>query len=220
MARKELEQRKLTRTQLDLPSGSAHVVSGRIDHEITDCELSGPICGPPANQCPQPRQQLTKRERLDEVVIRAGIESAHPIVELMTSGQHQDRRPHPILAERSAYGEPVESREHHIEHDRVIFIDVGVGQRQITARHNINRVALAPKPSRNSSRQLWLVFSYQYPHGDRRVYSHVRESTMNATLDLGNRLDDCQAQAGPTCGAAGISSREALESPRSEPCRA
>jgi hypothetical protein len=51
---------------------------------------SAPSKGP-SQQCPQPGQELIELERLDQVVIRTGIEALDPIAQSVASGQHQHR---------------------------------------------------------------------------------------------------------------------------------
>ena len=41
----------------------------------------------------QPGVQLFERERLDEVVVRAGVEARDPVADGVARGQHQDGRP-------------------------------------------------------------------------------------------------------------------------------
>ena len=50
----------------------------------------------PTPQRPQPSRQFLERERLDEVVVRAGIQSRYPVAHRVACGQHQDLhiRPH------------------------------------------------------------------------------------------------------------------------------
>ena len=46
---------------------------------------------PAAQQRPQPRQQLLALERLDQVVVGAGVEALDPGLDRVARGQHQDR---------------------------------------------------------------------------------------------------------------------------------
>ena len=53
---------------------------------------SGPARGgAPAAERPQPGGQLLVGERLDEVVVRAGVEPGHPVADRVARGEHQDR---------------------------------------------------------------------------------------------------------------------------------
>ena len=48
--------------------------------------------GRAAEQRAQPRQQLAECERLDEVVVRAGVESGDAVRHRLARGEHEDRR--------------------------------------------------------------------------------------------------------------------------------
>jgi D-alanyl-D-alanine carboxypeptidase/D-alanyl-D-alanine-endopeptidase (penicillin-binding protein 4) len=52
-----------------------------------------------AGQRPEARRELFEGERLDEVVVGAGIEPGHPVAHGVARGQHQDRRLAPPLPE-------------------------------------------------------------------------------------------------------------------------
>jgi hypothetical protein len=84
-------------------------------------------------QRPQPRQELFELERLGHVVVGSGVESFDPIGELVSSGEHQDRRPVAVLPEATAHGEPVDVRHHDVQHDHVgpVILDGFEGGRSI-----------------------------------------------------------------------------------------
>ena len=55
----------------------------------------------PAQERAQAGQELLERERLDQVVVRAGVEPGDAVVDLVPRGQHQHRRPVPHPPQRA-----------------------------------------------------------------------------------------------------------------------
>jgi hypothetical protein len=85
----------------------------------------------------QARLDFLQRERLDQVVVGAGIESGQLAVERIACGQHQHRR---LLAafgaQLAADLQPVHARQVQVEHDGIERID----HRQVQAGHTVGRV--------------------------------------------------------------------------------
>ena len=82
----------------------------------------------------EPRQQLLQRERLDHVVVGAGIEPRHAVAEAVAGGQHQDRHAVAVRAQAAAYGQPIEIRHGDIEDDRVRSAYAHLRQRRLAVR--------------------------------------------------------------------------------------
>jgi hypothetical protein len=61
-------------------------------------------------------------ERLGEVVVRPGVERLGLVELAVLGGEHQDRRPVTLGPQRGAEPEPVESREHQVEDERVVAV--------------------------------------------------------------------------------------------------
>ncbi len=70
-------------------------------------------------QRPEPGEQLLERERLDQVVVGAGIEPVDPVVGGVACGEQQHRDVVPLGADAAAHLEPVDDRHHHVEHHDV-----------------------------------------------------------------------------------------------------
>src|SRR5207247_10699174 len=65
-----------------------------------------------------PAAELADRERLRDVVVGAELETDH-LVELVVSGREHDDRDAALGPETPADLEPVEPRQHQVEHDEV-----------------------------------------------------------------------------------------------------
>ena len=72
-----------------------------------------------AQQRAQPRAELLERERLDEVVVGAGVEPLHAVRDRVARGEHQHRRAVAGGAQPAADLEPVGLGHQDVEDDRV-----------------------------------------------------------------------------------------------------
>ena len=73
----------------------------------------------PAQQGANAQQQLTRVERLAQVVIRPGLESGNPILWRAPRGQQQDRRLRIVAPQHLGQLQPGLTGHHHIHHDQV-----------------------------------------------------------------------------------------------------
>ena len=114
---------------------------GRIEAQIAGLQDRRALDRTAPDERAQARRQLRERERLGQVVVRAAVEPAHPVLDRVASGQHQHRHPDAVGAQPPAGREPVEPGHHHVEHDRVV---VGRARRM--------RSASSPSPARSTTR--------------------------------------------------------------------
>ena len=98
---------------------------GAVEHEVAEGERR-PAGVDAAQQRAQPRVELAQRERLDEVVVGAGVEAVDAVVDRVARGEHQHRRAVARGAQPPADLEAVDARHHDVEHDRV---DDALGER-------------------------------------------------------------------------------------------
>ena len=101
---------ELSRTQLE-----ARQIEGErteVDHLLLGTRLGAPEDRRDA------QQQLTRLERLDQIVVGAALEPGDPIVRLASGGQQQDRD---VAGEAQApcQRHAVLVGQHHVEHDQV-----------------------------------------------------------------------------------------------------
>ena len=89
---------------------AAHLVRVRVEREVGEAQRAAPPRLDAAQQRAQPRQQLAQRERLDEVVVGAGVEARDAVVDRVARGEHQHRRAVAGLAHAPADLEAVDAR--------------------------------------------------------------------------------------------------------------
>src|SRR3954447_13391414 len=114
VSHQELEQLELAVGELDLALAAHDLAGVGIEREIADLEGGGSARRPPAQQSPDPGEQLAALEGLDEVVVGAAVEAVDPILGLGARGQHQDRHV-AVGPETAADLDPVEAGQAEVE---------------------------------------------------------------------------------------------------------
>ena len=116
------------------------------------------------------REQLGERERLHEVVVRAGLQPLDAVAHAAQRRQHEHRRLDPGGAHRLDDGKTVDARQHAVyDHDVVARLG---GEKQPVAAvlRLVDHVAAFPQPVRDESRGVGVVFNQQNLHGQRPEY--------------------------------------------------
>ena len=90
-----------------------------VDLQIAETESTSGGHATAAYHRLDPGQQLGEGKRLDQVVIRAGIQTADTVGDRVASGQHEHRRFDAALAERFQDIETVPARKTEVEEDEV-----------------------------------------------------------------------------------------------------
>ena len=139
--------------------------------QIANLEHHAALDRAAAAERPHARQQLGQRERLDQVVIGAAIQSPNAIFDGVAGGQHQHRRLDPLFAQRPTHLEAIDVGQHHIEHDHVIVGGAGPHQRVAPAVHGVGRDRVGGQPATQHRAQLDVVLYHQCAHSstDSRV---------------------------------------------------
>src|SRR5215207_9433731 len=75
----ELQQRELSARELDRVAATADFPRCRVELEVGEAEDGIAAFRGPAKQCAQTCKELLERERLDEVVVGARVQSRHSI---------------------------------------------------------------------------------------------------------------------------------------------
>src|SRR5262249_34865381 len=99
-----------------------------------------------AQQRPDAGEQLVEVERLDHVVVRAGVEPGDAVLDRVARGQHQDRYVGGAGAQPTADLDAVEPGQHHVEHDQVGQPIARRGERVRSVLGGLDLVALEAEP--------------------------------------------------------------------------
>ena len=113
-------------------------------------------------------EQLGRGERLDEVVVGAGVETRDPVLDGVAGGEQQDRGADPLRAQPAADGESVEAGHGDVEHDDVGDRALDGGERRAAVRGGDGLVALGRERPDEHPEDGWVVVDDQdaFRHAD------------------------------------------------------
>ncbi len=115
----------------------------------------------------QAREQLVEGERLDEIVVGAGVESRDAIDDRVACRQHENRHLETSGTQRARHGDAVTMRKHVIEHHGVVLVQRGVLHGVVTVGDEIDRVSALAEAAREHRPQLRIVLDNQQSHQTR-----------------------------------------------------
>ena len=115
-----------------------------VDREIADAQdglLDDGVAAPA--QRLDARQQLDEGERLDHIVVAAGAQAPHPVVDLAERADDQDGRGDAAGAQLTHDGDAVDVRKHAVDRDHGIVAGDAAAQSVVAAGGQIDLVAAA-----------------------------------------------------------------------------
>jgi hypothetical protein len=89
-----------------------------VERQVADLEEGAAARGPAAEQSTHPSQQLLALERLDQVVVGAGVKALHPVLNAVTGGQHEDRHV-ALVAQPVGHFDAVDAGQAQVEHHQI-----------------------------------------------------------------------------------------------------
>ena len=163
-AGQQREQGELLRRQVEPPVGPRRRAAQQIDPQVADGDdLRLPRRAAPKDGA-DAGEQFREGERLDEVVVGPGLQTLHPVLHRVPRRQQQHGRRVAPAAQLAQQRQPVEARQHHVEHDQV---EMAVGGQPPSLRPGLGDVddeAVLRQPLAQERGRLALVLDYQDLH--------------------------------------------------------
>ena len=164
-AHEDLQQRELLCREPNLGRTTRDLPRRRVEAEVADFEDGRPLGIAPADERAQAGEQLRERERLDEVVVGAAVETRDAILDRVPRGQHQHRYPDSGAAQPAAGLEAVQAGQHHVEDDRVVLVRLRHPERVLAVGRHVGGEPLVDETPANQARHPQLVLDDQHAHG-------------------------------------------------------
>ena len=139
-------------------------VAEPVEGELSVAQHVEPGGAAPAVERADPRQQLVEAEGLGEVIIRAGVEAPHDILGGVERGEHEDRGRPALPAQLGGDLEAVLLRQHDVEQDDVVVVDMRQHRGLVPVGGDVHRVSFLLQSLFNEARDLPVVFDDEYPH--------------------------------------------------------
>ena len=166
------QEAELGRRQLQLGSAAGRPEPGRVDLEVADAqELRDGRAVRATQEGADAGDELLHLEGLRHVVVGAELEADDDVEGVGAGRQHQDRHP-AAVPDLPADLEPVELREHHVEHDEVVGLGAEAHERLASVGRRLDAEIRPPQPERDDL-------------ADRRVVLHHEHSLVHASYDRG-----------------------------------
>jgi hypothetical protein len=177
VAEEELQQVEFDPGQGEGARTPVRLPGGQVERELAEPQHAPLALETAAQEGPQPGQQLLQRERLDEVVVGAGIESLHPVIDAVTRRQHEDRGVVAGLPDAPADREPVDVGQLQVEHEGVGGVR-GHGLESLAPRGDgVDLVPFESQRPVNGSADCEIIVHHQDAHGERSLLRQFRPAS-------------------------------------------
>src|SRR5258706_14726599 len=143
-----------------------------------------------SEQRPDPRQQLTKRERLCQIVVSAGIESGNSIVYRCTRCQHHDGC---RIAARTQFATDLKSvpaGQQHIKQDKIVIVNRGLIERRVAVGRQVDCVGMLTQTLGDHLRHAWLIFYQEDSQSDSVVQTATLYIAQHRLAAFATELSD------------------------------
>ncbi len=162
----DLEHVEFARGEGDGFAGAGDAAVADVHVEIGDLEeVGGGGIGGAAAEGFDAGDEFIHREGFREVVVGAGLETFHAVLDFAARGEDEDARSGASLTEAGEDGEAVEGGKVEIEDEKI----VGVGEGGLEAEGAVvlraERVAAAREGAGDVAGELGFVFDYEDTHG-------------------------------------------------------
>ena len=152
------------------PAVAGDGVAGGVEFETRVAQRLLGRAAAAAQQGSQPRAELLERERLDQVVVGAGVEALDAIRDRVARGEHQHGRAVAGGAQAAADLEPVGLGHEHVEHDRVRRLVGERVERLAAVGGQMDPVAVHPQRAVERVADRGLVIDHEDAHTRNRVW--------------------------------------------------
>jgi hypothetical protein len=102
-----------------------NIPRGGVNFHVADFDDVRRLVRAAADDGAEPGENFFKIERLDDVIVRAGVEAFHAVARLVARGEHEHGRFFGFAQALQNFP-AVHARQHHVEHDGVVVRAFGV----------------------------------------------------------------------------------------------
>src|SRR6266700_321405 len=142
------------------------VAAGGPRHQV-DCEIPDTQDGllddgvAASSQRLHARQQFDERERLHQIIVAAGTQATHPIVDLSERADDQDGRGDTVVAQLTHDRDAIDVRKHAIDCDHGIVVGDAAAQRLVAGGRQVHMVTAGRERSQQLTGGLRVVLNDQ-----------------------------------------------------------
>ena len=167
MPQQQFQQREFARRQWQHAAIHGRPVRLRIEPHAGVLQHVRLRFGGPSRQRMQPCQQFLERERLDQVIVGAGIQRLDAVADPVARGQHQHPRTRAARRQRAQHAEAVQPRQAEIEHHEIVAVpgQEPVGLHPVAG--DVHREAGRAQAARERAAQAFRILDQEQLHVQR-----------------------------------------------------
>ncbi|MNZ57429.1 hypothetical protein D3C78_754050 [compost metagenome] len=159
------QQLEPQRIELETPTGAADLQGVQVVTEIAHLQQAPPAALAAPQHRLDARGQLAEGERLDQIVVGAGLEALQAVVELVAGGEHDHRNVAArFVAQAPAEAVAVQAWQHHVEHQQVVVPGGGQVQAGQAVLRTVDAVTLERQVVGQIGQDVAIVFDQQNAH--------------------------------------------------------
>ena len=126
------------------------LVPALVEHHVGEAQdVARQVAVRPAQHCLHAGDELGERERLGDVVVAAGAQRLHLVLDRVLRGQEENRRLEAALAHPPPDLDPGDVRQHPVEHDEVRLLARHCRERVAAVRRLLDLIALVAQRRRD-----------------------------------------------------------------------
>ena len=144
--------------------GSTGFVARQVEHQVGDRQLVVVAVAGATAEGAHARQQLLEGEGLGQVVVGAGVQTAHAIRYGVARREHQDWRAQPLSPQLAGNLDAVHLGQHHVEHHQVMRAAFGAGQPLEAVVRHFNAVPDIGERPLDHARNARIILHHQNVH--------------------------------------------------------
>ena len=127
------------------------------------------------------REQLRRGKGLGQVVVRAGIQPEHLVLDLGFGGEQEHGDAAAALADAAQHRQPVHFGYHDVEDHGVIISGLEIGKRLLAVEYGVGGIVVLLKQRDHRAGERALVLRQQNPHGRTSVW-YGKEETPSPSI--------------------------------------
>ena len=213
MTHEVLEERELTRSELDGDASPLDVPGEAIETQVRESQFCWLLSHlPAARQRLHPGEQFWKREGLGQIVVASGLQALDSIVHRVARAEEEDRGFHASSPESADQAQAIEARQHDVDDGGGVGLPLGKVQTVYSVVSDVDGKPLLSQTSRHEVRDTPIILHEEHAHevivvrvGGRRQGDRVRRYIDSSSTVMEGRhpfplavLRTCQRMTTPT----------------------
>ncbi len=173
-----LEHSELAGGHVDHGVATGDASGGRVETNVAGLQHRGTLRSAPPQQCTDTSKKDRERKRFAEVVVGTGVERFDLVPLAVFGGEHQNRGPVALCAQRLADAVTADAGKHDVEQDDRVAVLLGHPESVGAGRGHIDGKSLRLESPAYAVGKAPFVFNHQHAHVSRFPSTHSARSAL------------------------------------------